>query len=127
MDPAAQLTLYVAEGDRVPPSQPHAQGQLLYQALIEAAQQTGLVGVTVMRSAVSYSQRYPHICVDWIMEFAPHQIVVLTLIDQPAVIARYLPRVKALIHAGLATQDAVTVVHHAPLSSELTSSVPVPQ
>jgi PII-like signaling protein len=122
---AEQLTIYVAEGAR-------AQGKLLYQALIEAARTSGLVGMTVMRTAVGYGQRHRRLSVDWMMELAPQMIVVLTTIDQPEAIAQYIPHLQALIEDGLAFTERVTVVHHAPVleqqpDSPLHSADPLPQ
>lgn len=122
MKNAEQLTIYVAEGDRVVSrSENRDQGKLLYQALIEAARQAGIAGMTVMRTAVGYGQRYRHVSVDWMMELAPQMIMVLTAIDQPEAIARYIPQVRAMVDYGLAIKEPVTVVHHAPVSpNELT-------
>lgn len=111
MSNTEQLTLYVTEGDRV-------QGQLLYRVLIEVARQCGIAGMTVMRTAVGYGQRYRRIGVDWIPELATQMIVVLTAIDQPAAIARYIPKIQALVQNGLAFTERVTVVHHAPMVAE---------
>lgn len=119
MKNAEQLTIYVAEGDSVTPRNKHyVQGKLLYQALMDAARQSGITGMTVMRTAVGYGQRYRHISVDWMMELAPQMIMVLTTIDQPEAIARYVPQVQALVEYGLAIKEPVTVVHHAPVSPD---------
>lgn len=111
MKNAEQLTIYVAEGDFV-------QGKPLYRALMDAARQAGIAGITVMRTAVGYGQRYRSISVDWMMELAPQMIMVLIAIDQPEAIARYVPCVQALVEYGLAVKEPVTVVHHAPVLSD---------
>ncbi len=66
---AEQLTIYVAEGART-------QGKLLYQALIEAARTSGLVGMTVMRTAVGYGQRQRRLSVNWMVDLAPQNTVI---------------------------------------------------
>ncbi|MBF2076239.1 MAG: DUF190 domain-containing protein [Synechococcales cyanobacterium C42_A2020_086] len=111
MKSAEQLTIYVAEEDYV-------QGKLLYRALMDAARQSGIAGITVMRTAVSYGQRYRHISVDWMPELAMQMIMVLTAIDQPEAIDRYLPQVQALVKYGLVIKEPITVVHHAPVSPD---------
>jgi len=112
MSDAEQLTIYVTEGER-------SQGKLLYQALMDTARQSGIIGMIVMRSAVGYGQWHRHISVDWIMELAPELIVILTVIDQPRAIARFLPHVQALVQYGVATQETVDVVHHVPIAEDL--------
>ncbi len=74
MGNAEQITIYVAEGDRVASPGNRAQSKLLYQALIEAARKSGLVGMTVMRAAVGYGQRHRRISMDWMIELAPQMI-----------------------------------------------------
>jgi PII-like signaling protein len=111
MSYAQQLTIYVAEGER-------SQGKLLYQALMDAARQSGIVGMTVMRSAVGYGQRHRHISVDWIMELAPELIMILTVIDEPGAIAQFISHVRALVQYGVATQETVRVVHHVPVAED---------
>ncbi|MGQ9872133.1 DUF190 domain-containing protein [Leptodesmis sp.] len=101
----------MAEGDL-------GQGKLLYQTLIDAARQSGIAGITVLRTAVGYGQSYRSISVDWMMELAPQMIMVLIAIDQLEAIARYIPRVQALVEYGLAVKEPVTVVHHAPVLSD---------
>ncbi|QZZ19927.1 DUF190 domain-containing protein [Leptothermofonsia sichuanensis E412] len=119
MNNAEQLTIYVAEGDRVVlRDENRAQDKLLYQALVDAARQSGIAGMTMMRTAVSYGQRYHQVSVDWMPELAMQMIVVLTVIDQPEAIARYIPHVQALVEYGLAIKEPVTVVHHAPVSPD---------
>lgn len=120
MSDAEQLTIYVAEGER-------AQGKLLYQALMETARQSGIAGMTVMRSAVGYGQRNRNISVDWIIELASSMIMVLTVIDQPSAINRFLPYIKTLVQDGLAIKERLKVVHHTPISTEQhiqTQSIP---
>ncbi|WAL59933.1 DUF190 domain-containing protein [Thermocoleostomius sinensis] len=119
MKNAEQLTIYVAEGDSV-------QGKLLYRALIDAARQSGIAGITVMRTAVSYGQRDRHISVDWMPELAMQMMMVLTAIDQPEAIDRYLPQVQALVKYGLAIKEPITVVHHAPVLPDQLAQ-PTPQ
>lgn len=115
MSHTEQLTIYVTEGDR-------AQSKLLYRALMDAARQSGIIGMTVMRAAVGYGQRRRYISVDRVMELAPFMIMVLTVIDKTEAIDRYIPQVKALVKDGLAIKEAVTIVHHAPTTND--QSVP---
>lgn len=109
---AEQLTIYVTEGERV-------EGKLLYRVLMDTARQSGIVGMTVMRSAAGYGQRNRHISVDWIMEFAPELLMILTVIEQPKAIALFLSHVQTLVQDGLVVKEPVTVVHHAPFTEDL--------
>ncbi|WNZ24706.1 DUF190 domain-containing protein [Leptolyngbya sp. NK1-12] len=111
MSNTEQLTIYVTEGDR-------ANGKLLYRALMEAAQQSNIVGMTVARAAVGYSQRHRYIGVDWMPELAKQMIVVLTAIDRPEAITRYIPHIQNLVQDGLAFTERVTVVHHTPVVND---------
>lgn len=116
MSNTEQLTIYVAEGDRVASrNENRAQGKLLYRALMAAARQSSIVGMTVTRTAVGYGQRHRHISVDWIPELAMQMIVVLTVIDRPDAIARYIPHLQSLVQDGVAFTKQVTVVHHTPV------------
>jgi PII-like signaling protein len=115
MSNTEQLTIYVAEGDRV-------QGKLLYRALMDAARQSSIAGMTVARAAVGYGQHHRYISVDWIPELAMQMIVVLTAIDRPEAIARYIPHVHNLVRDGLAFTERVTVVHHAPVADDQSDS-----
>ncbi|QUS60449.1 DUF190 domain-containing protein [Synechocystis sp. PCC 7339] len=119
---AEQLTIYVTEGDR-------QGGKLLYQALIEEARQLGVAGTTVMRTAIGYGPQSPQIAVDWTIELAPQMIMILTVIDQPAAIAQYIPKLQALIKKGLVTKELVRVVHHAPVekNENRETFAPVPE
>lgn len=111
MSNAEQLTIYVTEGDR-------AQGKLLYCALMDAARQSSIAGMTVDRAAVGYGQRHRHISVDWMPELAMQMIVVLTAIDRPEAIARFIPHIQSLVQDGLAFTERVTVVHHSPVNDQ---------
>ncbi|WP_448563072.1 DUF190 domain-containing protein [Trichothermofontia sp.] len=104
---AEQLTIYVAEG-----AQTH--GQLTYEVLLDMARQMGIAGMTVLRSAVGYSQRHGHISVDWVMEMAPDLIMILIVIDHPTAIAQFLTQIRPLITTGLVVKEPILVMHHAP-------------
>jgi hypothetical protein len=102
-----QLTIYITESDRW-------QGKPLYLALVEVAHQQGLAGATVIRGVEGYGVRQHHqIHIASIMELADLPIVV-TIIDQAEAIAQFLPLVKEMVAKGLAIQETVNVVHHAP-------------
>ncbi len=115
MSNTEQLTIYVTEGDRV-------QGKLLYRALMDAAGQSSIAGMTVARAAVGYSQHRRYISVDWMPELAMQMIVVLIVIDRPEAIARYIPHIQNLVQDGLAFTERVTVVHHAPATDDPSDS-----
>lgn len=108
VETAEQLTIYVAEGEQL-------KGQLLYEQLLDMARQMGMAGMTVLRSAVGYSQRRGRISVDWIMELAPDLIMILIVIDHPTAIAQFLTQVRRLLpNQGLVVKEPILVMHHAP-------------
>lgn len=111
MSNTEQLTIYVTESDR-------AQGKLLYRVLMDVARQSSIAGMTVDRAAVGYGQRHRRIGVDWMPDLAMQMIVVLTAIDRPEAIARYISHVQSLVQDGLAFTERVTVVHHTPVVND---------
>ncbi len=80
-----------------------------------------------MRTTIGYGQNHRQIAVDWVMELASSMIMVLTVIDRPTAIAKYVPRLQARIENGLVIQEPVTVVHHPPNGpSQFTTNSPYP-
>ena len=116
MNMLERLIIYVGESD-------HWRGQPVYIALVEEARRRGLAGATVTRGVMGYGKRNHHrIHAARIIELSSDLPMVVTIIDTPEAIASFLPLVREMVTGGIALQESVNVVHHAPMTHSSTES-----
>jgi PII-like signaling protein len=96
-----QLNIYLTEGDRW-------QHQQLYTALVEAAHQQGLAGVTVMRAITGFGKKRK-IRTTRLVDLSADLSVVVTIIDREEALAQFLPRIRAMVQSQFVTLQPIEV------------------
>ncbi|MDH5753091.1 MAG: DUF190 domain-containing protein [Deltaproteobacteria bacterium] len=107
---AKLLRIFIGEQDRVP-------GRPLHEAIVRAARESGMAGVTVLRGVESYgaSQKVHTARILRLSEDLP---LVVEIVDSPEKVQEFLPVLDGLMEAagggGLATMEEVEVVRYLP-------------
>jgi PII-like signaling protein len=114
MDTLERLTIYVGESD-------HWHGKPVYIALVEEARHKGLAGATVTRGVAGFGL-HQQLHTARILELSSDLPMVVTIIDTTEAIASFLPLVQEMVMGGIAIQETVNLVHHAPLTSSTSRS-----
>lgn len=110
---AKLLRVFIGETDKV-------QGRPLHEAILRAAQQQGIVGVTVLRGVESYgaSSRLHTAKVLRLSEDLP---LVVEVVDGEEQIAAFVATLDTLLEqagsGGLITLEAVEIIRHLPKNS----------
>jgi uncharacterized protein len=104
------LRIFVGEIDKVG-------HQLLYEAILLAAKETGLAGATVLKGIMSFGAS-SHIHVARLIELSEDLPVVIEIVDNDEKIESFLPVVNDLFEkcgrGGLITIEKVDVLYYKP-------------
>jgi len=105
--PASLLRIFVGSHDRY-------QGGPLFDAIVKSAREAGLAGATVFEGFMGYGANslVHHASVWRLSEDLP---IVIELIDQPAKVEAFLPKLEAMLSGGgLITLETVHVLSYQP-------------
>ncbi len=103
---ATRVTIYIGESDQ-------SGGKPLYMAILELLRREGASGATVTRGLAGFGA-HSRIHTASIVTLSTDLPVVLVWVDLPERVERLLPRVRALVDAGLITMETVSAVQYAP-------------
>lgn len=103
---AVRVTVYAGEND-------HFQGRPLYLALLEMLKAEGASGATVLRGLAGFGA-HSRIHTASLVTLSTDLPIVVVWVDDPRRVERLLPRVQAMVDAGLITTETVDVVQYAP-------------
>ncbi|MGE4552587.1 MAG: DUF190 domain-containing protein [Desulfovibrionaceae bacterium] len=101
---AERLRIFVGELDR------HA-GRPLVEVLVYEAKAAGLAGATVLRGLMGYGAN-SLVHTSKILRLSENLPMVVEIVDEPAKIDAFLPRLDELMDEGLATREPVEVVFY---------------
>lgn len=102
---ATRVTIYIGEGDR-------RHGKPLYMALLEQLRQGGAAGATVLRGVAGFGA-HSRIHNVSLIDLAADLPIRIEWIDQPEIVDRLLPDVRALVTEGLITREEIEVLRYA--------------
>ena len=102
---ASRVTIYIGEDNR-------HQGKPLYTALLELLRKEGAAGATVTRGLAGFGA-HSRIRTANLVTLSADLPLRVEWVDQPEVVERLLPAVRALVEDGLITVEAVDVVQYA--------------
>ena len=102
---ASRVTIYIGEDNR-------HQGKPLYTALLELLRKEGAAGATVTRGLAGFGA-HSRIRTANLVTLSADLPLRVEWVDQPEVVERLLPAVRALVEDGLITVETVDVVQYA--------------
>ncbi|MCB0023142.1 MAG: DUF190 domain-containing protein, partial [Caldilinea sp.] len=102
---ASHVTIYIGEDNR-------HQGKPLYTALLELLRKEGAAGATVTRGLAGFGA-HSRIRTANLVTLSADLPLRVEWVDQPEVVERLLPAVRALVEDGLITVETVDVVQYA--------------
>ena len=109
---AKLLRVFIGELDKV-------QGRPLYEAILLAAHERGIAGVTVLRGVAAYGAS-SRLHMARVLRLAEDLPMVIEIVDEDAPITAFLPLLDDLLAeaggGGLMTLEAVDVIRHLPCS-----------
>ena len=97
-----ELNIYIGETDQW-------KHQSLYLALIEMARDYGLAGATVTRGIAGFGEK-ARIRTTRILALSVDLPLVVTIVDQAAMINEFIPVVREMVQSGLITVQPITVI-----------------
>lgn len=103
---ALRVTVYFGESDT-------HQGRPLYLALLEMLKREGASGATIVRGVAGFGA-HSRIHTAGLITLSTDLPMELVWVDDPQRVARLLPRIQAMVDAGLITTERVDVVQYAP-------------
>lgn len=106
MNDAALLRLYLGESD-------HYEGHPAYEAIVLAAREAGLAGATVLRGPLGYGHS-SRLHTANILRLSGDLPIVVEIVDERAKIDAFLPRLEAMVPAGMITLHPTTVIRYGP-------------
>jgi CBS domain-containing protein len=114
---ATRVTIYIGESDRW-------HGKPLYMALLEHLRRSGAAGATVLRGIAGFGA-HSRIHSTSLVDLSADLPIRIEWIDQPEIVDRLLPEVRALVSEGLITREEITVLRYAAGGSDDPLSQPV--
>jgi CBS domain-containing protein len=114
---ATRVTIYIGESDRW-------HGKPLYMALLEHLRRSGAAGATVLRGIAGFGA-HSRIHSTSLVDLSTDLPIQIEWIDQPEIVDRLLPEVRALVSEGLITREEITVLRYAAGGSDDPLSQPV--
>ncbi len=103
---AELLRVFVGESDK-------HHGRPLYEAIVDAARQSGLAGATVVRGLLSYGV-HGQVHSAKVLHLSEALPMIVEIIDQPDRIAAFLPELDQIMTEGLVTLEKIrSITYHA--------------
>ena len=103
---AQRLRIYIGEADRW-------KGRSLYEAIVREARQSHMAGATVFRSPLGFGAK-SRVHTAKILRLSEDLPIVVEIVDAPARIAAFVPRLHEMIQDGLVTIEDVGVLVYSP-------------
>jgi CBS domain-containing protein len=101
---AVRVTIYIGESDRW-------HGKPLYMALLEHLRRNGAAGATVLRGVAGFGA-HSRIHSTSLVDLSADLPIQIEWIDQPEIVDRLLPEVRALVTEGLIACEEITVLRY---------------
>jgi hypothetical protein len=98
------LRIFIAETAR-------CHGQVLYEAIVRKAQETGLAGATVFRGIMGF-QRGHSMQTTKLLRFSDDLPVVIEIVDEKSQIDAFLPVVENMVTDGLITTEKANIIKY---------------
>lgn len=103
---AQRLRIYIGEADRW-------KGRPLYESIVREARQVHLAGATVFRSPLGFGAK-SRVHTARILRLSEDLPIVVEIVDSPARIAEFVPRLHEMVKDGLVTIEDVGVLVYSP-------------
>lgn len=97
-----RLRIFVSEAEQW-------QGRLLYQALLEIAQQHNMAGATVLRAIEGFGPRH-HLSTERLPDTSDTLPLIVEIVDSEAHIERFLPVLDRMVQRGMISVTPVEIV-----------------
>jgi len=101
-DQAVLLRIFIGETDK-------ANGQPLYEAIVQEARRRGLAGATVLRGILGFGAN-SRIHTSKILRLSEDLPLVIEIVDEAEKVNAFLPYLDQVIKEGLVTMEQVKVV-----------------
>jgi len=101
---AKLLRIFIGESDKW-------QGRPLHEAIVLAAKQAGLAGVTVFKGVMGFGA-HSRVHTAKILQLSEDLPIMIELVDQEEKIRAFLPALDLMVKEGLVTMERVEVIRY---------------